>query len=190
MNARNILIFVGVSVLCIAMIFGGSILSVLNANADLRAQFSAQEDNNQIVFDKFKKILQEKAGVVNASQASLRELYGIVMSSKQGVDGAGLMKFIQQHNPNPNFGDQTALFKDLMVSIEQLRNEFAREQQKSRSIQQEHDRLRTRPISGTLLSIFSDNSPLETNIITSSETQETFESGTDNNVFRMELQTQ
>jgi len=161
--------------------FVGCGISVYNSEVSLREDHNAQEDVNRIVFEKFQKIVVEKAGVVKASVEAQKELFGLIMNSKSG-GGGSLMNFIHEHNPNPDAAltETSKQFRDIMVSIEGLREEFARAQKRSREIEANHTKLLKSFVSSQMVSLFGgDMTPLETQIITSTRTEEVFTTGID-----------
>lgn len=166
-----------VSFICILFVLGIATLGVLNTNADLRARAAAQQKANEASFDTVWKILQQKAGVVAQYKEDFKAIWPELIAGRY-QSGGSLMKWVQERNPNFD----SSLYKDLMVSIESERKEFLRDQKTLIDIKREHDQLRTRPISGFLLSLFGNSSEIEITVVTSGRTNEAFGTGEDNDV--------
>lgn len=157
-----------------------------NREVDLREAHKAQEDISMAQFDKFKKTVMEKAGVTKASTETQKELFEIIMNSKSKSDEKGaLVSFVHEHNPNPDGALESInqQYNDLSVAIEGMRDQFYRAQMKSRDIEREHAKLVRGFFAGTFISMVGgDTTPLDTNIITSTATDEVFESGKDDEI--------
>lgn len=159
--------------------FIGCGTSYYNTEVSLRNAHEANEDANRVVYNKFVNILQEKAGVMNASVDAQKELFETIMNSKSGQGGGALVKFIHEHNPNPDAAltETSRQFTMIMNEISGLREEFARIQKKSLQIEKDHKDLVNGFFSGKMLFVFGgDRTPLETNIVTGTETEEAFSS--------------
>lgn len=161
-----------------------------NEEVGLRTAHEANEDANKIVYNKFVNVISEKAGVVNASVDAQKELFAIIMNSKKGTTGT-LLNFIHQHNPNPDqaLTETSAMFRDLMASIEGLREEFAKVQKKSRDIEREHTNLIGSFFPKNIfLPMFGANTePLETQIVVGPETDDAFNGGGDKGINTRDL---
>jgi hypothetical protein len=158
-------------------------VSCFNSEVALRNEHKAQGDVNQVVYDKFHKTITEQAGVVMASQDSIKELFKIIMDSKSGKAGAGkLVSFIREHNPNPDKAlvENGLKFTKLMASIAGLREEFARAQKRSLEIERNHNDLIKGYWSRKMIINFGgDVTPLETQLVTSERTEGAFATGKD-----------
>lgn len=182
-SARTTLtVFMSITMLVVIFLVSGS--NYYNQEVNLRTLHEAQEDVNKIIFEKFQKTIVEKAGVVQASVDAQKELFKMIMDSKSGKEGGTLAKFIQEHNPNPDqaLTETSQQFKDIMISIEGLRQEFSNAQERSRDIEREHKRLISGFWTSKILPIFGANmEPLKTQIITSTNTENVFTTGRDDN---------
>ena len=166
------------SVVLLGAIFFGYVVSVLNTDADLRAAASAQQDSNKATFDTVWKILQQKAGVVDKYKSDFQAIWPDLIAGRYSQGGGSLVQWVQERNPDFD----SSLYKDLMASIEAERKELLREQKYLRKIKQDHDQLRTRFPSGFVLRTFGDGSELEVTIVTSSKTEQAFDSGKEDDV--------
>ncbi|PJE76932.1 hypothetical protein COV05_01935 [Candidatus Uhrbacteria bacterium CG10_big_fil_rev_8_21_14_0_10_48_16] len=164
------------SLAVIAMMTIGMYVNYTNAEVRTRNLAEAQQENLEVVFDATWKIIQQKAGVSSQYAKDFKEIYPELMEGRYGNDrGGALMSWITEHNPEFD----TALYQDLMRSIEAERTKFAREQKKLIDIKAQHDNLReTLPSS-----IFVGGRPeIKIQLVTSAKTDEAFSSGQENDV--------
>lgn len=152
-------------------------LSVVNQEVDLRVAVEAKQEANKASFDTVWKILQNKAGVVSQYKDDFKDIWPALIEGRY-KSGGGLMKWVQERNPNFD----SSLYKDLMASVEAERKEFLRDQKQLIDLNREHNQLCKRPVSGFILRTFGDATPIEITVVTSSRTEESFESGQDNDV--------
>jgi len=86
------------------------------------------------------------------------------------------MKFVTEANPNFDAKD---LYKDLSVAIEAERKRFFRDQEELRALKQAHDDvIGTEPGSWFV----GDRGKIEVVLITSSQTEETFKTGKEDDI--------
>lgn len=167
-----------VAVLVAALIgLVGMFISYSNQEVDLSTQFSAQQKANAVIYDKVWKVLQQKAGVADQAADKFKEIYANIMDARYDGKDQVLMNWIQEQNPTFDM----SLYKDLSMSIESNRAEFANVQQKLIDIKREHDRLRLRIPSSIFLSI-KGVKELQMQLVTSSRTEKAFETGVDDDV--------
>jgi len=155
----------------------GMFISYANQEVDLSTQFAAQQKANAVIYDKVWKTIQQKAGVANQAADKFKEIYSSIMNARYDGKDQVLMNWIQEQNPNFDM----SLYKDLSMSIEANRAEFANVQQKLIDIQREHNRLRLRFPSSIFLSI-KGVKELQMQLVTSTRTEKAFETGVDNEV--------
>lgn len=182
MSVNRIVLGVLVILLGVFVLFGvtscGYAVSVLNTDADLRAGAAAQQDTNKASFDTMWKILQGQAGVVDKYKKDFQEIWPDLISGRYNKGGGQLMQWVQERNPDFD----SSLYKNLMASIEAERKSFLNEQKYLRKIKQEHDQLRTRFPSGLVLRWFGNSEELKVTIVTSTKTEDSFESGKEDDV--------
>ena len=169
--------------ICIAVILAIGVFSVVgmyfsynNTDARLRAQVEAQRGKVEGVHDKMWKVLQQKAQVSNEYKDAFTEIYPAIMEGRYSGEGDGsLMKWVTEQNPNFD----TSLYKDLMQSIEVLRTEFQKNQERMLDIVREHQ---------VHISIFpnrlfiSNKTPIEYTVVSSSNTKTVFSTNVDDNI--------
>ena len=108
-----------------------------NREVALRKEAKAQEEKITTVHDTMWKILQQEAGVAKEYREAFEKIYPELISGRYGKDGEGIIKFIQESNPDFD----TSLYKQLMQSIEVQRSAFATSQQRMLDIIREHETL-------------------------------------------------
>jgi len=165
----------GIAVVCLVLMPLLMYTSYNNSEVRLRNQIAAQQQNNEAVFDNTWKIIQQQAGVATEHRDSFREIYGELMTGRYDNNHGQMMSWIQEHNPQFD----SSLFRQLMTSIEAQRTAFTREQTKLIDLKREHDNLRQ-----TIPSSFfvGSRDEVDITVVTSSRTDQTFETGQDNNV--------
>jgi len=168
-------------------------IGVSNDEKQLVNRMDAQKEVVDMYFDKMWKILQQKAGVAEASKEAFKDIYVGIMEGRYSGDtgpvpgettggmlglptgGAALMKWVQEQNPD---FDQS-VFTDLQNSIETERNGFFVEQKKLTDMNRQHEDMRDLFPS----SIICKNRPAFEYIpITSSKTKEVSKTGNEDDV--------
>ena len=164
----------GLCVLGFVLLFGGMHVSYTNGEVRLRNQLTAQQDSNKAVFDNTWKILQQQAGVTDQYKEAFKEIYPALMEGRY-KEGGQMMKWVQESNPDFD----TSLYKTLMVSIEAQRTTFTRAQRQLIDLKREHDNLlQTIPAKWFV----GDKDRVEIVVVTSGKTNNTFDSGQEDNV--------
>lgn len=164
--------FIGVFLvlLIVVCLLGITYCHYNNMEILLRNLLVAQQEANEVTFDKTWKIVQQQAEVADEYKEAFKEIYPQLMEGRYGNDKNSFMKWVQEANPNFD----TSLYKQLMASIENQRTEFSREQNKLIDIKREHDNLRT-TFPGN---IFVGGRPeFKIIIVTSTKTDKTFKEG-------------
>lgn len=169
-----------VVVLIVLVAIAGVVLlmyvSANNAEVGLRNQATQQQKNLENVFDRTWKIIQQQAQIANEGKEAFKEIYPALMEGRYGnARGGALLSFITEQNPQFDL----KLYDRVAASVEAQRTDFAREQTKLLDIKRQHDDIRMKIPS----SFFVGGRPaLEVKIITSSKTEEVFQSGKDDDV--------
>ena len=136
-----------------------------NKEISLRKQALAQEEKIEVVYDKVWKVIQQKVQVSNEYKNAFTEIYPQLMEGRYGGEGDGtLMKWITESNPNFD----TSLYKDLSQSIEVLRTEFQKNQERMLDIIREHSTLCERYPSRWFI---SNKEPIEYEVISSTKSK-------------------
>lgn len=163
---------IGGVVLGFLLIIGMYWMSCTRSEVQLRNRVVAQQDVNKASHDTMWKILRDKAGVTSEYKEAFNEIYPKLIAGRYQDRQQLLAQFVKEANPKFD----TSLYKDLMASIEAERHTFLREQKKLRDLKREHDTLLDQPPSSWFL---SGRPHVEVVIVTSTSTEEAFESGRD-----------
>lgn len=168
--------------ICIAVILIIGIFSVVgmyfsynNTDAKLRAQAEAQLGKVEGVYDKIWKVLQQKAQVSNEYKNAFSEIYPNLIEGRYSQGDGSLMKWITEANPTFD----TSLYKDLMLSIELLRTEFQKSQERMLDIIREHNVLLTTVPSKWFV---SNTERIEYTIISSTRSKTVMTTGLDDDI--------
>lgn len=118
----------------------GAYFGYNNKEITLRTEAEAQRGKIEGVHDKMWKVIQQKAQVADEYKDAFAEIYPEIMSGRySGENDGSLMKWVTESNPNFD----TSLYADLMQSIELLRTEFQKNQERMLDIIREHKTLCT-----------------------------------------------
>lgn len=173
---KIILISLAVILLIGVGTYAGCYFSYNNKEITLRTQAEAQRGKVEGVHDKMWKVLQQKAQVSNEYKDAFTEIYPAIMEGRYSGNGDGsLMKWVTEQNPNFD----VSLYKDLMQSIEVLRTEFQKNQERMLDIVREHQ---------VYISVFpnrlfiSNKTPIEYTIVSSSKSKVVMDTGLDDDV--------
>jgi hypothetical protein len=172
------IVIIAVSVIVLAAIgLGlGLYFSYNNKEISLRTQIEAQRGKVEGVHDKMWKVLQQKASVSDEYKDAFEKIYPEIMAGRYSGEGDGsLMKWVTEQNPTFD----TSLYKDLSQSIEVMRTEFQKNQERMIDLIREHT---------TLISTYpskwfiSNKTPIDYTIVSSSKTKVVMETGLDDDV--------
>ena len=165
-------LIIGGIVLVLGLVFGIYGISTSNSEIKLRNQADAQQESCKAYFDKMWKVLQQQAGVADEYKEAFKEIYPALMEGRYSNGQGKMMSWIQEHNPNFD----ASLYKRLMNSIEAQREGFFNEQKKLISLNNQHQNLLETFPSSVFV---GSREPLDIQIITSSKTKSTYETGED-----------
>lgn len=168
-------LYVGVLILILGVIGFSIYISKSNAEIELRNQFGAQQENCKIVYDETWKVLKQMSGITDRYAEDFKGIYTDLMEKRYGNGGGGLMKWIQERNPDFD----SSLYTKLQNAIEAKRGEFTREQRRLLDIKRTHDNM-IMTFPGSVL--LSGRERLEAQIVTSSKTKQVFEDGEENDI--------
>ena len=172
MSTNLIIILAVVALLIIiALMF----FSYNNKEIALRKEADAQRDKIKAVHDKMFKIIQEKANVTSEYRDAFEKIYPDLIAGRYSNGGGEMMKWIQEQNPNFD----TALYHDLMQSIEVQREAFTTAQTRMLDIINQRAALVEQYPSRWFI---SNKTPIEYTVIASSHTNEVTRTGIDDDV--------
>lgn len=169
-----------ISALVIAIISAVSIISCYfsynNSEIRLRAESEAQRGKIEGVHDKMWKVISQKAQITTEYKDAFAKIYPDIISGRYSGNGDGsLMKWVTEQNPNFD----TSLYKDLMQSIEILRTEFQKSQERMLDIIREHTALCTTYPGRWFI---TNTATIEYTIISSTKSKTVVETGIDDDV--------
>ena len=170
---------IGISIAVIVLIGTVTVLGMYfsynNQDARLRAQAEAQRGKIEGVHDKMWKVLQQKAQVSNEYKDAFSEIYPALIEGRYSQGDGSLMKWITEANPTFD----TSLYKDLMLSIELLRTEFQKAQERTLDLIREHNVLLTTMPSKWFV---SNTERIEYTVISSTRSKTVMATGLDDDI--------
>ena len=173
---KIILVSILVIFCCGIFTVDGAYFSYNNKEVTLRTQAEAQRGKIEGVHDKMWKVIQQKAQVSSEYKNAFSEIYPAIMEGRySGENDGSLMKWVTEQNPNFD----TSLYKDLMQSIELLRTEFQKNQERMLDIKREHSTLCTTYPGKWFI---SNTLEIEYVVISSTKSKVVMETGVDDDV--------
>jgi hypothetical protein len=148
-----------------------------NKEVELRQQAEAQEQANEVYYDKVWKILAQKAQLTEKYPEDFKEIFVNLMDARYGADKGDNPAFKWIQEQNPNFTSE--MYMNLADSISAERTGFARVQTKLVDIKREHDVLLNKIPSKFFLGGIEE---LEIRVVTSTKTDATFEIGKEDDI--------
>jgi hypothetical protein len=158
----------------------GCFISRANEEVTLRNQFTQKISERTAFYDKMWKTLSQKSQIALRNDSSFRENVNIIMAGRKDAPQL-FMKWVTETNPNANYSEVSALYRDLSRSVEAQREGFFDEEKVLQDIKLQHDNLLDRFPNSVIFAILGRNK-LEYKPITSDRTDEVIKSGKDNNV--------
>lgn len=141
-SSRTIKILAITSIIFVLFITGcGIYVTNSNKEIDLRNRFTQKTSERVAFYDKMWKTLSGKSQVALKNDSSFRENVNIIMTGRKDAKQV-FFKWITESNPNANFGEVSALYKDLSRAIESEREGFFVEEKMLQDIKLQHDNLR------------------------------------------------
>lgn len=145
-------------------------MSTVNREVQLRESIKAQQTECRAHFGKMWEVMRQKAGIAAKYSEDFKSIYPDLIRGRYSDGGGGLMKWIQEHNPEFD----SSLYKDLMATVEGERNSFHTSQKRLIDLKREHDVLR-KSFPATL--ILSGTEEIEIQVITTEYAEETYQRG-------------
>ena len=115
----------------------GMYFSYNNKEIALRKESDAQKGKIESVHDTMWKIIKQKAQVSEKYRDAFEKIYPDLIRGRYANDQGGMMKWIQEQNPNFD----TSLYRDLSQAIEVQRTIFSNAQQRMLDILRERETL-------------------------------------------------
>ena len=170
--------FIGMGVIAIAVIFS-AFISFSNREINLKNTFEQKIDQRTAFYDKMAKIFNQKTQIAVKNDESFRQNVNIIMEGRKDSEQV-MFKWITETNPNANYSEVAALYKDLSRSIEAERQGFFIEEKTLQDVQRQHKNM-VQTFPGSFYNFFLGREALKYKPITSSITDEVMKTGTDNN---------
>lgn len=172
-------ITLGIGFLAAIIITIISCVSLYNEEAEIRTSFNQKIKERTAFYDGMIKIISGKSQVAIKVDTSFTKNIKAVMEGRKDAEGI-MMKWITETNPNANFNEVAALYKDLSRSIEAERKGFFETEKMIQDIVKQHELLMTRFPSGFILKMMGKEM-LDYKVIQSSKTKQVMDSGIDDN---------
>lgn len=169
----TLILLISIAVLVVLVVV--SFFNYNNKEIALRKEAEAQRGKIEAVHDKMFKIIQEKANVATEYRHAFEKIYPEIITGRYSNGNKEMMKWIQEHNPNFD----TALYADLMQSIEVQREAFSTAQTRMLDIINMREALIEQYPSRWFI---RNKDGIEYTVISSTHTQNVMQSGTDNDI--------
>lgn len=181
MNTKTIIkIGVGALVALFTIIFIGNIIGFSNNEIELRNRFEQKISERTSFYDKMWKILKGKSEIALKNDSSFRQNINIIMEGRKDAPQV-FFKWITETNPNANYSEVSALYKDLSRAVEAQREGFFVQERYLQDIKRQHSDL-IKKFPGSFYNSFYGRKEIEYKPITSTITDEVMKSGKDDNV--------
>lgn len=173
---KKIAIVIIAAILGIFVISGISMyFSYNNQEISLRNEAEAQRGKIEGLHDKMWKVISQKAQISQEYVSSFDQIYTHIMSERYDAEDGSLMKWITEANPQFD----SSLYKDVMQSVEVLRTEFQKGQERMLDIIREHNDLCSRYPGRWFI---SNTSTIEYTVVSSSRSKVVMDTGLDDDV--------
>lgn len=147
-----------------------------NQEVELREQVNTQQEIIKLNYDKMFKVIAQVAQVPEQAKKAFKDIYPDLIEGRYGDSrGGALMSWVQEHNPEFDW----SLYKNVQVAVEANRQEFFIEQKKLEDFRRAHVVL-LQKFPGSLF--LSGRSQIEIQTVTSTKTEEAFNSGKEDNI--------
>lgn len=155
-------------------VFAG--IGVRNAEAGLRAQFSAVQKANTVDYDAMWKIISQTAQVPQQYSEDFKSAYTSILSAGGPSNDSAVKNLFAVAAGMRVPQLDASIYRKVQDVVESERTKFANAQKQLLDIKREHDKLRT-TFPGYLF--VGGATPLEAKLVTSSKTEKAFETGKD-----------
>lgn len=175
--------FLGLGVIIILIVVIGFV-SWSNTEINLRNSFTQKQSERVAFYDKMSKVFNQKTQIAVKNDESFRRNIDIIMEGRKDSEQV-LFKWVKETNPNAEYKEVSALYKDLSRAIESQREAFFIEEKVLQDIVKQHNNhLDLFP--GSFYNLIYGREKLKYAPIQSDLTKQVFESGVDNNT-KLEL---
>jgi hypothetical protein len=175
------LIILGVLVLgggILAIVSYATLMGTYQEATRLKNEITAEQKNVKITYDNSWKIVMEKAEVSEQYTDAYKQIIKS-MTADRYANGTGTVSAsIAENNPTIDLSP----LKDLMNTLEGLREKYQLDQKKVLSKNNVYENIRTATVSGMILSAMGFLKQLDIQTVTSTRTENAFETGKDDKV--------
>lgn len=173
------LAFIGAAIIFVIAIFA-TFVSFSNNEIELRTTFEQKIDERTAFYDKMYKIITQQTQIAVKNDESFRQNINIIMEGRKDAEGV-FMKWIQETNPNANYNEVSALYKDLSRSVEAQREGFFNEEKVLQDVVRQHKN-HIQKFPNSFYNMFMGRQALQYKPIQSSLTEEIMRTGKDDNI--------
>lgn len=146
-----------------------------NQEISLRNEAEAQRGKIEGVHDKLWKVIAQQAQISDKYASDFDKIYTHIMSERYDANDGSLMKWITEANPQFD----ASLYKNIMQSVEVLRTEFQKNQERMLDIVREHRDLCAHYPGKWFISNTAD---IEYTIVSSGRSKTVMNTGLDDNI--------
>jgi len=166
-----------VSLAFVCFVFGGIFINTSNSEIEIRSLIEAKQKDNKNEYDAMWKKIAQVAEVTEGQKNALMEIFTSYANARADKSSNLAMRWIKESVPNVD----TTTFNNLQNIITSARDSFVLRQKELIDLKREHDLLLRRFPSGVILQILG-RKEISIQVITSTRTENTFESGTDDDI--------
>lgn len=157
------------------LVFTANFISFSNKEINLRNTFDQKIKERTAFYDKMYKVVAQKSQIAVKNDESFRKNINIVMEGRKDAPQV-FMKWITETNPNANYSEVSALFKDLSRSIEAQREGFFAEEKVLMDVERQH-RNHLQLFPNSFYNIFLGRELLKYNPVQSTFTEQIMKTG-------------
>lgn len=161
------------------LVFIGNFISFSNDEIELRNTFGQKMDGRTSFYENMSKVISQKSQIAVKNDESFRKNINIIMEGREDAEGV-FMKWITESNPNANYSEVSALYKDLSRAIEAKRDGFLIEEKALQDVVMQHNNL-IQKFPNSFYNMFYGRTKLEYTPIKSTEVKKIMETGIDDN---------
>lgn len=170
---------IGLGVIFIVVFFS-NFVSFSNTEIDLRNTFDQKIEERTSFYDKMYKVIAQKTQIAVKNDESFRQNINIIMEGRKDAPQV-FMKWITESNPNSNYSEVSALYKDLSRSVEAQREGFFNEEKVIQDVVKQHKN-HIQKFPNSFYNVFMGRQALVYKLITSTRTDEVMRTGKDDNI--------
>lgn len=168
------------TLLLTGLILTAQFIGFSNREITLKNSFEQKMSERKAFYNKMYMILSQKGQIALKNDSSFRTNVNMIMEGRKDAGGL-FMKWVQESNPNANYEEVTALYKDLSRTVEAQREGFFVEEKYLQDVKLQHQNL-VHQFPGSFYNRFYERADIVYTPISSTVTEEVFKTGIDDNV--------